>query len=178
MQLKLERGVLPRRHERRTDATLTQRILDVEGHGMAAAGRLSACLDSMSEEEAHWVWPALQPSSTKILGCEHVVDICLAAHVLDRAQDMQTREDTDAGQRHSILINLLCKWLTARLHRAPPDGLLDIAEVLINMSVYNALVHVAVLVIVVQFCPLMELDVERTSTLQYQELILAYSRKL
>eukprot|EP00892_Ulva_mutabilis_P007024 jgi/Ulvmu1/4694/UM002_0425.1 len=126
--IKLERGVLPQGHDRRTDAMLAQRILDVQGGDLGARDRLQQHLDNLSNEEASWVWPALHLSSKSVSGCDHVVDICIAAHVLDRAQQLQSSERPAKGTCDEHVVDLMCQWLTSRLSSAPPDGLLDIAE--------------------------------------------------
>lgn len=132
MQMRLQRGVLPIGHHQRTSALITQSIVDVQDSGAAAQERLNASLDSLVEQEAPWVWPALGTCSVQVSGVEFVVDISVAAHVVDRAYNLQPPESAAPCASSDVIIELVCKWLTRRLQRAPPDGLLDVAEVHIS----------------------------------------------
>lgn len=132
MQVKLERGVLPAGHVRHTNALLTQRIIDVQKNGAAAQERLNASLDSLVEEEAPWVRPGIGNCGEQVAGVHFVVDISVAAHTLDRASALQPAEAEDACECYGVINRMVCTWLTGRLQAAPPDGLLDIAEVPID----------------------------------------------
>lgn len=132
MQLKLERGVLPVGHDRHTNALLTQRIIDVQESGAAAQERLNASLDSLVEEEEPWVRPGLVNCGEQVAGVQFLVDISVASHILDRASALQPSDGEDACECNGVMNGMVCAWLTGRLQGAPPDGLLDIAEVPIN----------------------------------------------
>lgn len=130
MQIKVERGLLPQSHQKRSQALLEDCILDVQKNSAAAEHRVQACLSELSAEERPWVEGTLVATGvTENVDCRHILDVCVAAHLTDFSQTLWPADTSEAPEFHHHVISIAQSWLSKRTLDAEPDSLLDVAEV-------------------------------------------------
>ena len=139
-QVRLERGVLPHGHERRTDAVLDDAVRAVQSQGLGARKAVHTALEAACLEDSAAVYAALDDTTRERVDCVHIPRVCVAAHIVDRAAALwslqeETQSDADgdleaeAPEWYGQCVELALKWLQGQVAVAAEDTLQDVAEV-------------------------------------------------
>lgn len=130
VQIKVERGMLPQSHPKRSHALFEACLANVQQDRAAAESSVYDCLLALSEEERPWTEGTLvQTGVTESVHCQHIPDVCVAAHFVDYSASVWAGDSTEPPEWHQDVVSLAQNWLSHRTLEAKPDSLLDVAEV-------------------------------------------------